>query len=610
MVTTTDYLRLNTRLTLEAQADKKKPAKVRVIAYTGGVMTVPGWGPVVIDLQRLELPQRVTLLTDHDGRTEAAVGWGVPTTDAKTLVIEGTLTEATEAGQRVLALLKDNVPLQASVGVEPKQYRPLQPGERITVNGRTITIEEPITLIENGILREVSIVPMGADGSTMVTLVAGVNSMTDQAPLADTPSPPNTIEAKYVQDLAAACGDDFATFKQALTNHWPPEAAKAVAEARRRPSVPPRGGHAKGQPANSTAILAAAALKLLGKESLAEKELGAEALTLAASYHPRTALDLCNVACQMSLGYTPRGVNEIIRASFSTTDLPVALGLAANKVALDAYLQAPMTWKSFARVVSAKDFKDHTGIRLTGDLKLEELPPTGEIKHGSLNEETVTYRVATYAKMLVLDRHHIVNDDIAILDQIPTIFGRASARKVTDLVYSVLLSNPAGFFSTGHGNLLTGSSSALSVASLAQAIAALRKQTDPDGLPLDLVPRVLLVPPEIEATARQVLNSVELYRTGDDQLPAGNPFAGLNLGLEVEPRLSNQYSAGSSATAWYLLCGPADGAYLVAFLNGQQGPTIEPIDPGPDKLGTGWRCYIDAGAAAADWRCAVKAAGA
>ncbi|MBC7353205.1 MAG: hypothetical protein H5U08_12660, partial [Thermogutta sp.] len=123
-------------LVLEAQKDKQ-PVKVRITAYTGGVMTVTGWGPVIIDLQGLELPERVTLLSDHEGRTEATVGWGIPQTDGKTLVIEGAITEATEAGQVVIALLKDAVPLQASVGVEATEYRRLDPGATVTVNGRT-----------------------------------------------------------------------------------------------------------------------------------------------------------------------------------------------------------------------------------------------------------------------------------------------------------------------------------------------------------------------------------------------------------------------------------------------------------------------------------------
>ena len=595
-------------LVLEAQKDKQ-PVKVRITAYTGGVMTVTGWGPVIIDLQGLELPERVTLLSDHEGRTEATVGWGIPKTDGKTLVIEGAITEATEAGQVVIALLKDAVPLQASVGVEATEYRRLDPGATVTVNGRTITLESDTFLIERGTLREVSVVPVGADKQAMVMLATGVKDMHTQPTPPENKAPSDSIEAKYVLDLLSACGDDVGTFRQALQNRWPPEAAKAVAELRsHRPVIGPvTPSRSSGSP---TSILAAATLKLLGRESLAEKVFGPEVMTVSTHYQPRTALDLCSVACQMHFGYVPHGTNEVIKAAFSTTDLPVALGLAANKIALDAYQQAPATWKSFARIVSAKDFKEHTGIRLTGDFKLEELAAHGEIRHANVGEETIAYKVTTYAKMLMLDRQHIINDDIAILDQIPTIFGRAAARKEADLVYTVLLSNPGGFFSAAHSNLITGAQSGLSVASLAEAIAALRKQTDADGLPLDLVPRVLLVPPELEATARQVLNSVELYRSGGDQLPAGNPFAGLNIALEVEPRLSNTYFPGNSTTAWYLLCGPADGSFLVAFLNGQQGPTIESVEPGPDKLGTGWRCYIDVGAAAADWRCAVKSAGA
>ncbi|HID23893.1 MAG TPA: hypothetical protein EYP14_16045, partial [Planctomycetaceae bacterium] len=260
----------------------------------------------------------------------------------------------------------------------------------------------------------------------------------------------------------------------------------------------------------------ATALKLLGRDDLIKKDV--EPLPV------RSIVDLCRAACDLQGITVPSDRHDMIRAAASTGTLPLALGAAGEKIALDAYQQAPATWRSFARVVSAASFRDHTGVRLAAAVQLDELSSDGEIRHGTLDEETVTYRVTTYAKMLSLTREMIVNDDLSILGEIPAAFGRAAARKVSDLIYTVLLGNANNFFSAGNGNLLTGAGSALSADSLGDALQALRNQTDADGMPLDLVPKVLLVPPALEADARALLASRELNRTGDKD-PTGNPFS-------------------------------------------------------------------------------------
>jgi hypothetical protein len=43
---------------VEIQAASGKPPSVSIVAYTGGLMSVPGWGPVVIDLAGLTIPSQ------------------------------------------------------------------------------------------------------------------------------------------------------------------------------------------------------------------------------------------------------------------------------------------------------------------------------------------------------------------------------------------------------------------------------------------------------------------------------------------------------------------------------------------------------------------------
>mgnify|MGYP001143619008 CR=1 FL=1 len=54
-------------LLLEAAVDMRKLPTVSILAYTGGIMKVPTWGDVVIDLANLDASGGVAILSDHDG---------------------------------------------------------------------------------------------------------------------------------------------------------------------------------------------------------------------------------------------------------------------------------------------------------------------------------------------------------------------------------------------------------------------------------------------------------------------------------------------------------------------------------------------------------------
>lgn len=60
---------------VDIQAVGDRPPQVRIIAYTGGLMTVSRWGPVVIGLAGLELPgEQVAILADRDVTLRGIVG--------------------------------------------------------------------------------------------------------------------------------------------------------------------------------------------------------------------------------------------------------------------------------------------------------------------------------------------------------------------------------------------------------------------------------------------------------------------------------------------------------------------------------------------------------
>ena len=218
--------------------------------------------------------------------------------------------------------------------------------------------------------------------------------------------------------------------------------------------------------------------------------------------------------------------------------------------------------------------------------------------------------LASDIEVIGIDRRDIINDDLSLFDDTARSLGRSAMRAVSDLVYRVLLAGAGEFFSAGHGNYAVGADTALSLAALDAGITKMMSQRDDEGRDLDIRPKVLLVPPELTQTAKELLTSDFIQRANSD-LPTGNALKNV-VSLEVEPRLSNSLRfSGTSPKAWYLFAGPQDAAVIVAFLQGKQSPTVEffGFDADPNVLAAHWRVYFDFGCALADYRAAYKAKG-
>jgi hypothetical protein len=205
--------------------------------------------------------------------------------------------------------------------------------------------------------------------------------------------------------------------------------------------------------------------------------------------------------------------------------------------------------------------------------------------------------VDTFAKTFGVDRRSIINDDIGIFDSAARAFGSMAARTLNDLVWKTVLDNGGSFYSAGNGNYLTGAGTALSVTSLTNAIAQMLQQKDSQGRSIDLMPSVLVVPPQLLYTAKQVLESEYLERTADGAA-TGNP-ARSAVRLVTESRLSNSSFTNASTTGWYLFTAPQSVPLVVAFLNGIETPTVETFgfDTNPNTLSFQWRIYHDFGCA-------------
>ncbi len=642
---------------LAAQADR--PRRFKISAYSGGQLRVDGFAhPVVIDLQGLSAGGNVPIILDHTADVEHTVG----STDSivnngQTLVMAGVVTGQSPRVQQVLAASDNGQQWQASVGCSVEQSEDIPDGRVVTVNNQTF--RGPVIVARRSVLRETSILPVGADSTTTVNLAASPakkkgSMMTFETWLAAKGFDPATLTAEstaYLTSLfdaeanstdpAAAAGATAAALVTLRAAHtadltriskiesiaagFPAIATKAiqagwsaqeteiaVLKANQRTTAPSNSRTFSGDGVTTAQHLSAALMVKAGYSSAAEKSFGPQVMEQSRHLHGSSLPDLCRAALVIDGKDIPHDRGSMIRAAFSTVSMPVALGDSANKILIEAYKQAPSSWRSFAAVKPAANFKTQTGIRPTFFGDLSQLPPGGSIVHGHVGEETYTWNVNTFAKILTIDRQTMVNDDASTFSDVIPSMARAAARSLNSLVATTLLANAGTFFGSAHSNYFDGAATNLQASSLATAIQKLRQMKDAEGNLLDLRPAVLLVPPELEQTGLALINSSEVARvsTGDN-LPTGNVFKDVAT-LAVEPRLSDTSFSGYSLTHWYLFSNATNAAVIVGFLDGMESPTIESfgLDHDVNTLALSYRVYFDYGCALADFRAAIRSKGA
>lgn len=163
---------------VEIVAAPKVPT-VNIFAYTGGLMSVSGWGPIVVDLKSIDASaEQIGILADHDASLKGTVGHGGAFVANGRLMVQGSLTPSTEASKHFIDLARGGFRFQASVGIVPTEYDRIRPGEPVNINGKAITSPASgITLVRAGVLKEVSIIVIGANAGTLVSIAANTKGV-------------------------------------------------------------------------------------------------------------------------------------------------------------------------------------------------------------------------------------------------------------------------------------------------------------------------------------------------------------------------------------------------------------------------------------------------
>lgn len=644
-----------------------------MVAYTGGAMQLGGWGhPTVISLDGMAIPaQRRPVRFNHSSYEGVGHTERIAVEDGR-LVAEGVVSRDTQAAKEIIASGKRGFPWQASIGASADEVEFIKRDVSVTVNGRQF--KGPLYVVHKARLNEISFVDLGADQQTQARIAAkepdmakarisedGVVEAQDESADATQGQPSQqgqTVQARQgtatsdpaseIEGIVASARAESARRRriqditaEALASR--PELVDSIDRLARNAIEAGRTseqfqldvmratrdfggvGGPRRQDHRTDGELVEAALCMAGglERNILEAQFGEQTLEAAGrQYRHGLGLQETLLLFAHQNGYRgfgrsdPRGLlraafadGEIQAAGPSTLSLPGILSNVANKFLRAGFEAVEGTWREISARRPVRDFKQVSSYTLTGDFTYKQVAPGGELEHATAGEQSYTNKADTYGRMFAIDRRDIINDDLDALTAIPRRLGRGAGLKLNEVFWNAFMDN-AAFFAAGNNNYLSGAGTAFGIDSLTSAEQLFLDQTDPDGKPLAVAPKVLLVPNGLYVPATQVMNSTELRdTTASKKYATSNPHAG-KFAVVRSSYLSNAAFTGYSALAWYLLADPMDMPVIeVAFLNGQEQPTVETAEADFNTLGIQMRGYHDFGVSKQEPRGGVKMKG-
>lgn len=609
-----------------AQGEEGKPdgnKRMSIVAYNGGLMKV-NWGlPVGIELSGLKWREdnAVPILCQHKTYSiDAICGQATKVShDGKTLLIDADFMPVSQDAKKVYELAKAGFKFQASVGVSAEDVLYVGEKESAMLNGAEVKGE--CYIVRAGTLNEVSIVPLGADGTTQTAIAAAANTETKEGKMPDdkkkqpvqaaeqpdtatVEAAAQTAERERVASVIAACKGHEDIMAKAVNEGWTAEKAeleclraeKVAAEQKKieasRPGAPAIIDLKASAPKDAKTVTAAACMGAVMLDKDVEAAFKDVDLDAAHDLHVTRLSDVF-----AALGFTYRlgddaSMMKAIKAAFSNSDIPNVLSNVAHKFVLKGFGEVGESWRAIAKPRAVPDFKAVKGVRLVLGGLLKSLAKGGELQHVDLSDDARSIQAATKGSIVGISRQDLINDDLAVLSELPERFGQMSGRTINKDVFGALSTTASDYGANTTGAL------ALDALSTAYALALAIK--DANGDPLGAIPDRILCSPSNFLTAKAIYQSEHIVSGASSKTPRDNVMRNI-LAPVTSPFLSGTK---------YWLFNSAFGLVDVAFLNGRQTPVVETAEANFHQLGIEMRCYYDFGASTGELKAALYSTGA
>lgn len=247
-----------------------------------------------------------------------------------------------------------------------------------------------------------------------------------------------------------------------------------------------------------------------------------------------------------------------------------------------AYEEAESQWRSYVGTKSLRDFKPH---EIKGRNRLTGFGYVGDHAHKPGMRRS--YRppaelvIDTYGAEHEITRQAVINQETdEILRDDPQDMGSAASDYLARAIIAYITSNPNGpdgdpMYSVSRGNQVT---TELSEDSLMAAWTTMQTRLDPDGRPMRVRPRRIVVQNRtMAAIVDRAINSqytgATANDTGSSEFDKGtlNPLS--RQGIPGDFAVEEPYM--TDANDWYLFADPERlPAFMVGFLRGQEQPAI------------------------------------
>jgi len=311
-----------------------------------------------------------------------------------------------------------------------------------------------------------------------------------------------------------------------------------------------------------------------------------------------------------------------LREAVSSGDFPLLFQSISQASMLGQYADLPQQWPTFSVRTTVPDFRparmvrwdtvagqsqttDYNGGAERHVRALPRIPELTEYPTFNLTTEGTDYFVNKYGARFPFSWEAFMNDELRVLQQLPTEMARW-ARDTEDVLTTGVLATATGpnadFFNTTEdfggqapaGNYVPGNPP-LTLDALEHAINYIGMR-QVNGRQVRVQNFVLLVPPSLALTAQEIAQGTTYLRVR--QLPDGtemrqnvsSPVAGRFTVVE-SPWLPLIDTSANAATTWYLV--PAGGqtergpAIVTAFLRGHETPEVRVMGDTGRALGGG-----------------------
>jgi len=323
-----------------------------------------------------------------------------------------------------------------------------------------------------------------------------------------------------------------------------------------------------------------------------------------ADAHKFTGASMLEIARAIT-GYDGFDKEALIKRAMGSDDFPILLGNVANKMLDIAFEEANATFDVWTQAVDVTDFKQGVAAHMQTGGKLQKLAEKGELKNIEFGENGETFKLESYGAEFSVTRQMLINDDLGAFQKFFEEFGAMARRTANSIVYDLLqskgdftnykMSDGKAIFETANHKNLDSTGAAINTTSLSAGRTKMRRQKDGD-IKLNITPKFLIVSPEKEVEALQILNS--------ESDPSANNSGVTNvhrntLDVVVESELD--------ANPWYLAA--QRRTIKVLYL---QGTNRRPLVSEKSRTlsGVTFECVFDFGVYAEDYRGLYKNAGA